>query len=331
MQNLINKIVCCNCLELFKTIADNSIDMILTSPPYDNLRNYKENNTTNKDEIENTDNKNNATNSIINNIFTFEIFKDIAKELYRVLKEGSVLVWIVGDSVIDKSESGTSFKQALYFKDNIGFKLHDTMIYEKNGVILPESNRYYQRFEYMFVFVKPYDNNKDNSNNSSNNNSNSNNSNSNNSNNNKTTKHKLPNTFNPIIDRKNKHVGEPLRSSHRNKDGMLVKINKKLHIREYGRRCNIWRYEVGKNCSSVDSIAFKHPAIFPEKLARDHILSWSNENDIILDPFMGSGTTAKMCAMYNRRYIGCDLSEEYCEIARKRVKKAETEPRLFNC
>ncbi len=90
---------------------------------------------------------------------------------------------------------------------------------------------------------------------------------------------------------------------------------------EFGRRTNIWEYGIGKGQSTKDDVAFQHPAIFPEQLANDHILSWSNENDLIYDPFMGSGTTAKMAILNNRKYIGSEISEDYINIIETRIKE----------
>ena len=244
-----------------KKLPDNSVDMVLTSPPYDNLRNYK------------------------GNKWNEDIWKCVIKELYRVLKIGGVVVWIVGDATISGSETGTSFKQVLYAKD-CGFNLHDTMIYQKNAVIYPNINRYYQAFEYMFILSK-----------------------------------EKPKTTNLLNDRKNSTAGTIIKTnSFRQKDGSLKKVKKAKIIKEYGIRYNIWSYSVGYMKSSKDKIAFKHPAIFPEKLAEDHILSWSNEGDIVLDPFMGSGTTGVACKKLNRRFIGIDISKEYCDLAKERIE-----------
>jgi DNA modification methylase len=241
-----------------KYLLDNSIDLTITSPPYDNLRDYK------------------------GYVFDFE---NLAKELYRVTKDGGILVWVVGDSSIDGSETGTSFKQALFFKE-IGFNLHDTMIYERQNRF-PNINRYNQLFEYMFVLSKG----------------------------------KIK-TFNPIKDRKNQSYNTRKISnfSKRDKDGKLHKINKENDTQQFSMRGNIWRYGVGMGNSSTDNFAFEHPATFPEKLVRDHLLSWSNEQDVILDPFMGSGTTAKMCVVEKRNYIGFEISQEYIDIAQKRLQ-----------
>lgn len=243
---MVNKIHNIDCVEGMKLLPDSFVDLTVTSPPYDNLRNY--------------------------NGFSWD-FEATAKELYRVTKQGGVVVWVVGDATVNGSETGTSFRQALFFKD-CGFNLHDTMIYQKSGVSYPESTRYLQQFEYMFIFSKG-----------------------------------KPKSINLIKDRKNKYVGN-VGGNHR---GGLCRRE------EFGLRFNIWQYANGKYNTTKDEIAFLHPAVFPERLANDHIISWSNEGDVVLDPFMGSGTTAKMAILNNRNFIGFEISDEYCDIARKRI------------
>lgn len=250
----LNKIHNIDCLEFMKTLPDKCIDLVLTSPPYDNLRDYKG--------------------------YSFN-FEGIAKELFRIIKRGGVVVWIVGDATIDGSESGTSFKQALFFKE-IGFNLHDTMIYQKNSFPFPPSNRYFGVFEYMFVFSKGN-----------------------------------PKTTNLIKVGTVKQIKNNNSSASRQKDGTVKKIKyetgKDERIKE-----NVWVYECGYNKSSLDNP--EHPATFPELLAVDHIKSWSNEGDIVFDPMIGSGTTGKMATILNRNYIGCEISPEYCKIAEDRIK-----------
>ena len=254
----INKIYCMDCVEGIKLLPNECIDLTVTSPPYDNLRTYKG--------------------------FTWD-FESVAKELYRVTKQGGVVVWIVGDATVNGSETGTSFKQALYFKE-IGFNLHDTMIWNKGSFAYPSKNRYHQVFEYMFIFSNG-----------------------------------KPNTFNSIKDRKNSYLGDR-GASGRNKDG--IRNTGKSTVREgYGKRFNIWNYPIGGGHCTKDKIAYKHPAIFPEALAQDHILSWSNPGDIVLDPMCGSGTTCKMAKLNGRNYIGIDIAEEYVELARRRVEEVE--------
>jgi len=229
-----------DCLITMGGMPDGWIDLIVTSPPYDDLRAYEG--------------------------YSFD-FEAIATELYRVIKPGGVIVWVVGDATKNGSESGTSFRQALYFL-NLGFNLHDTMIYEKNSSTFsarPESNRYTQVFEYMFIFSKG----------------------------------KI--TANLICDKINKWAG------FKDYSGNMANP-----VRQFGVRGNIWRYVTSQNSTG-------HPAPFPEELAQDHIRSWSNEGDLIYDPFMGSGTTAKMARLNNRNYIGSDVSLNYCNIANSRV------------
>lgn len=229
-----------NCLDTMARMPDNFIDLTVTSPPYDNLREY--------------------------NGYSFD-FEPIAKELYRVTKPDGLLVWVVGDSTIKGSESGTSFRQALYFKE-CGFKLHDTMIYEKNSPAYParaDGNRYTQIFEYMFVFAKG----------------------------------KVLSQL--ICDKPNKWAG------HKDFSGKL-----KNPVPEFSPRNNIWKYTTSFN-------GFKHPAPFPEALAKDHIVSWSQEGDVIYDPFMGSGTTAFVARELGRHYIGSEISAEYCTLIDERL------------
>lgn len=244
-----------------------SVDLVVTSPPYDNLRTYK-------DEIE----------------WDFDVFKEIASLLYHILNKGGVVVWIVNDATINGSETGTSFKQALYFKE-IGFRLHDTMIYQKSGIPFPEINRYYPSFEYMFILSKG-----------------------------------KPKTTNLIQDRPNKSGNHLICATERQPDGSF-KVSKgykeKRRMKKFGVRRNIWYYKTGKGNSTKDEIAFKHPAIFPDKLAEDHIKSWSNPNDIVLDPFMGSGTTGVACQKLGRNFIGIEKVEEYYDIAKERIDNSQ--------
>lgn len=246
-----------DCVEGMKLLDSESIDLTVTSPPYDDLRTY--------------------------NGYSFD-FESVTKELYRVTKDGGVVVWVVNDKTEKGSETGTSFKQALYFKE-IGFNLHDTMIYEKeNPQPQVKTKRYTQSFEYMFIFSKG-----------------------------------KPNTCNYITE-DCKDVGRILNNTNRLPNGKTVNfVGNGKKVNETKIKKNVWVYDAGFNRSTKDKIAFNHPAIFPEKLAEDHIISWSNEGDIIFDPFMGSGTTAKMAKLNKRRYIGFELSKEYCNIAEERI------------
>ena len=256
MNKHLNKIICGDAIEVMKDIPDKSIDLTITSPPYDNLRDYK------------------------GYIFDFE---GIAKELFRLTKQGGVVVWVVGDATINGSETGTSFKQALYFKE-IGFNLHDTMIYQKSGLTFPETTRYYPCFEYMFIL----------------------------------TKDKIK-TANLIADKKNLNPGGT-GGTFRQPTGELKK-GYGHKIKDYGIRPNVWIYDTGLHKTTKDMFAYKHPAMFPEKLAEDHIRSWSNKGDVVLDPMCGSGTTCKMAMLNKRNFIGIEISKEYCKIAENRLKQ----------
>jgi len=261
-----------DCLITMFKMDDNFIDLTVTSPPYDDLRTYKDHIKGNKTEF---------------NGYSFP-FEEIAKELYRITKPGGVVIWVVGDGTNNGSETGTSFRQALYFKE-IGFNIHDTMIYQKNNFSNPSSNRYHQIFEYMFVFSKG-----------------------------------KPKTFNPIKDRKNIYggqVGSWGKNTVRQKDGTMKENTKKV-IEEYGQRYNVWIYKTSKN-GQEDEVAYEHPAIFPSQLVRDQILSWTNEGDIVYDPMIGSGTTARASIDTNRSYIGSELVKEYYEICKKRFNIIE--------
>jgi DNA modification methylase len=258
-----------NCLDVMSGMPDNIIDLTVTSPPYDNLRSY--------------------------NGYVFD-FEPIAKELFRITKPGGVLVWIAGDATIDGSESGSSFTQALYFK-SIGFNLHDTMIYEKNGPSYPSKNKYYQIFEYMFILSKG-----------------------------------SPITFNPIRDRKNRWYGQKWSKgrTRRDKDGNLKWQDwYKDEGTEFGTRFNIWKFNTGAGYTAEEKYAYDHPAMFPEALARDHILSWSNPNDIVLDPLLGSGTTGKMAVKHDRNFIGIEIDPTYFAIAERRIQEAQQQLRLW--
>lgn len=261
-----NKIIHGNSEQIMTNMPPNCVDVTITSPPYDDIRDY--------------------------NGYKFNdiVLRNIIKELYRITKPGGVVVWVVGDATTNGSESGTSFKQALKFME-AGFKLHDTMIYEKNTSSFParqNGNRYTQIFEYMFVFCKD----------------------------------KIK-TAHLICDKPNKWAGHTNwgKNTNRLKNGELQETGDIKPVPDFSPRNNIWKYNIGKGFNSKDKESHEHPAIFPEQLAEDHILSWSNEGDIILDPFSGSGTTCKMAKKNNRTFVGIDISEEYCKLAEKIIAK----------
>ena len=248
-----------DCLERMKEIPDGSVDLTVTSPPYDNLRSYNGN----------------------NEQWGEHVWKAVIKDLYRITADGGVVVWVVGDATIKGSETGTSFRMALFAME-LGFNLHDTMIYEKAQSCFGSTKCYLQAFEYMFVFSKG-----------------------------------SPKSINFIRDRENVRGGvtESTVSSGLDKSGRSGERIYKTAEKK-GKRKNIWKYGVGGGTTG-------HPAVFPEKLAHDHIISWSNEGDTIFDPFMGSGTTGKMAKLLNRRFIGIELDPEYFAIAKQRIESAK--------
>ena len=303
------KVFCGDCSELLSGIPENSIDLVVTSPPYDDIRFYSdgfveefgkseedfEDEKEYKRELAAFKKKKVKEKLEKNNGYSFP-FESIVKQLYRCLKKGGVVVWVVGDATVKKGETGSSFRQALFFKE-AGFTLHDTMIYQKNSSSFParaDSNRYSQIYEYMFVFSKDG----------------------------------APKHASLICDKNNRWSGYVSygQASMRAQDGVLVE-RKIKPVPDFSPRNNIWKYNTGKGYSSTDEEAFKHPAIFPEKLAEDCILTWSKEGDVVLDPFCGSGTTLKMALLNNRKSFGFDVSSEYCALAEKRLARARTEGR----
>lgn len=257
----LNKIYNEDCLITMSKIPNNFVDLTVTSPPYDDLRTY--------------------------NGYSFP-FEDIAKELYRVTKKGGIIVWVISDQTKNGSESGTSFRQALFFKE-IGFNIHDTMIYKKKRIVPLTHNRYEQGFEYMFVFSK-----------------------------------EKPKTFNPImidcIYAGTENWGKP--SFHKTNSSGLVSVDKKK-INDKKQKDNVWEF------LSAKENVYKHPAPFPEQLANDHIISWSNEGDLVYDCFIGSGTTAIISIKNNRNYIGSEISKEYFDKAMERINNHTKQTKLF--
>jgi len=246
-----------DCLIEMESIVDNSIDLCVTSPPYDNLRTYNGN-------LE-------------------WCFDSIAKQIVRIIADGGVIVWVVGDATINGSETGSSFKQALRFME-LGLNLHDTMIYMKDGIAFPMHTRYNQCFEYMFVLSKG-----------------------------------KPRTINIIKDRKNLSYGRKVTGTERQSDGTTKKAAcHGASIKEYGSRWNVWQISTDKG-----NVKYDHPAKFPISLAKDHIESWSKKGDVVIDPFMGSGTTGVACVNTGRNFVGMEKDPDYFQIAKKRIEDAK--------
>ena len=250
----LDNIYCADALRFMRWLPDNCIDLVVTSPPYDNLRTY--------------------------NGYSFD-FEGIAHEAYRVIKPGGVMVWVVGDSVVNGSETLTSMRQAIYFVDTVGFRMHDTMIYGKDGMPFPDTTRYYQNAEFMFVLSKG-----------------------------------APKTVN-LQRTKTTHTSKTF-TSQRNADGSITPMKYGLG-KETRVLSNIWLLGTGYMKTTKDKKAFDHPAMFPEELARRHIVTWSNPGDLVLDFMSGSGTTCKMARNTGRHYLGCDVSLEYVTDSRTRL------------
>ena len=266
IEQYTNRIIQAYSNEFLKQLPEDSVDLVVTSPPYDDLRAYGD-----------------CAG------WSFDVFKIVAEELYRVMKPGGVVVWVIGDKTEKGNKSLTSFRQALYFQE-VGFNMYDIIIYEKAGTAPPHPNRYFNAYEYMFVLSKG-----------------------------------KPKTIHLLRDRPNKWAGHSTYGdvTRREQDGSLTNKGKKI-VKDFSVRTNVWRYVNGKGFSTRDSIAYEHPAIFPEKLVEDHILSWSDEGDIVLDPFGGSGTTAKIARKLNRRLILIEAVDAYCKIAEERLGGGET-------
>jgi len=238
-------------------------NLIVSSPPYGEMRDYGES-------------------------FTGFDWKGYIKPIERALAPGGVLVWNVADQT-KGGESGDSMRQALAFMD-AGLRLHDTMIYTKPSFSFPESNRYPQTWEYMFVLSCG-----------------------------------SPKTFNPIKDRKNIYAGTTVHGTQRQKDGTTIPAtgNGKV-LSSHGLRHNVWLIN-----NREDDNTGEHPAPFPLALAYDHIRRWTNPNDTVLDPFMGSGTTGVACAKLGRKFVGIEIEERYFEIVLKRIREAYSQPDMF--
>ena len=254
-----------NCLDTMKSMPDDFVDLIVTSPPYDNLRIYEG--------------------------YSFD-FENIANSIYRIMKKGGMVIWVVADATINSSETGTSFRQALFFK-SLGFCLYDTMIFHKINNTPKTHKRYEQTFEYMFAFSKG-----------------------------------KPKTFNPIripckIKGKIKYRGERKPRHHDNGESMKIR-DKYTVVHDTKLHSNIFSYTIG---DPMSGFRCGHPAPFPLKLAIDQICTWSNPDDVVYDPFLGSGTVAVACKMMHRNYIGSEISSHYTEIARNWID--HTEPKLF--
>ena len=234
-------------------------DLILTSPPYDDLRTYG------------------------GGVFDFG---SIADACVGALVDGGVIVWVVGDGIEGYSETGSSFRHALGFMRR-GLKLHQTMLYQTTREAPTAPNRYARVHEYMFVFSNG-----------------------------------RPRVANIIRDKPNTTSG----TVHRRKMIGRYADNSKPHRNykrnrivspEFGPRTNIWKYHTSpfSNANRFD----EHPAVFPDALARDHIRTWTNPGDLVIDPMAGSGTTLRAAKDLGRSSIGIEIHENYIDIIERRM------------
>lgn len=246
-----------DCIEAMRKMGNCSIDLIVTSPPYDEIRDY--------------------------NGYTMNIH-GVCYESYRLLKDGGMLCMVINDSTKEYGKSCTTYRVILDCVDNIGFKLFENVIYAKDGRPGAWWNKRFRvDHEYILMFLKG----------------------------------KKPKYFDkehlkvPAI-----HAGKMARGTQRLTNGNMVLIKDNI-VKDKKCRGTIWKYVTSK--SDGDKIKLKHPATFPDKLAEDLILCFSDEGDVILDPFCGSGTTIVMAKRNNRKYIGIEISKEYCEISQERL------------
>ncbi|GAB6393324.1 MAG: site-specific DNA-methyltransferase [Treponematales bacterium] len=258
-----NRLYKADCVDFMRSIQADFVDLTVTSPPYDELRDY--------------------------NGYDFDCAA-VAEELFRITKKGGVVVWVVGDKIRKGNRSLTSFRHAFAFQ-SAGFNVHDVMIYKKKNTPFMRSNAYTNCYEFMFVLSKG-----------------------------------SPKTFRPLMEKTARHGFEMI-VHNKGPDGINKKNLKELKPQKV--KTNIWEYAVGLGGSTNDREAFEHPAIFPEKLAEDHIVTWSNPGELVFDPMCGSGTTCKMALKHSRLYLGCDISAEYIEIARRRLANYENKIRLL--
>lgn len=254
-------LVCCDCVEGMRALPPASVPLTVTSPPYDDLRDYGA------------------------HTWDFEKFMLVASQLWRVTMPGGALCWVVGDQIRDGGQTGSSFRQALYLK-GLGFRLHNTLVIEKQLARGISKVRYGVAPEFVFVFSKG-----------------------------------RPRSINLIRDKANKFGGQLMRFSTRGRDGTTSDTEKAL-IRPFGVRGNVWRYTTGSRVTAKERYAFQHPALMPEKLAKDLIVSWSKPGDLVLDPFGGAGTTAKMALLNHRRYLSIEAHAPYHGLAVRRLADA---------
>jgi DNA modification methylase len=254
---VINKTHCAESSVALKKLPDNCIDIVVTSPPYDRIRDY--------------------------NGFECNLH-NIGEQLSRVLKDGGIIVMVIQDQTKDFGKSLTTFRTILDWCDNFNLKLFETVIYKKHGA---EGAWWTKRFrvdhEYIPVFLKG----------------------------------KRPAYFTKEhLKIPSKHAGKTMTGcATRLTNGSTLK-SKKLKINPTKCRGTIWDYVT---CGDGGKLKHEHPATFPDKIPVDFIETFCPPGGIVLDPFMGSGTTALAALNLGRNFLGFDISNEYVSLANKRV------------
>lgn len=268
--NVLNSIICGDAADILKRIPSDSIDLVVTSPPYDDLRNY--------------------------NGYSVDLHI-VGTQLYRVLKNGGIVAMVIQDSTKNYGKSLTSFRTIVDWCDNIGFKLFETCIYHKNGTEGAWwKNRFRVDHEYMPIFLKG----------------------------------DKPQYFNKEpLKIPSKHGGKVMSGSgNRRTDGTTTPIVRR-EINPMKCRGTVWDYLMA---GDKNPLKRKHPAVFPDKIPFDFIQCFCPEEGVVLDPFVGCGSTAVMAKVLDRNYIGIDISKEYCDLAEERIKKDVPKcQKLKNC
>jgi site-specific DNA-methyltransferase (adenine-specific) len=263
----LNKVYQQDCIVGMRKIPDGAIDLVVTSPPYDNLRDY--------------------------NGYSVDL-NETGKNIYRILKDGGVAVMVIQDQTKNFGKSLTSFRTIVDWCDNVGFKLFECVIYRKNGTEGAWwKNRFRVDHEYMPIFLKG----------------------------------EKPQYFNKdSLKVKSKHGGKIMTGfANRKTNGETGKSITKA-INEMKCRGTVWDYLMA---GDKDPVKRKHPAPFPDKIPFDFINCFCPPNGIVLDPFVGSGSTVVGAKKLNRSFIGFDISEEYCNLTRKRLDSVSPDDELF--
>lgn len=257
-----DSLACCDCVEGMRALPPASVPLTVTSPPYDQTFEYG------------------------GHLWNHEKFLLVAHELWRLTMPGGVVCWVVRDQIVDGGQTGTSFRQARYYM-GLGFRLHNTLVIEKQVARGISRVRYGVSPEFVFVLSKG-----------------------------------RPRSISLIEDKPNKFGGRLMRFSTRDRDGTRSDTAKAL-IRPYSVRGNVWRYATGSRVTAKEGFAYDHPALMPERLAHDLIVSWSRPGDLVLDPFGGAGTTAKMALLSHRRYLSMEAHRPYHDLAVRRLAEAQ--------